>query len=174
MDWFNVLKNRRNTFRRKGRKTKVRSEPKKEITLSPEQQLYGINFLLDRNWEELQKVKDAIDAGHDVDNLPKRIRKSNSYWYNFVDGNGLHLSRDIVGDEMANYSQRQKNQQLRTEASRLMSEAVKKLDGIHIYSQKEDVDKAFDISFNQSKAFLCSFCILSQIQITMPASFPLL
>ena len=140
MTWFEVLKNRRNTFRRKGRKTKVRSEPSEQQVFTPEQQLYGINFLLDRNWGKLQQVKDAIDAGHDVDSLPKRVRKSNSYWYNYVTDTQLHRSRDMVSPSMANYSQRQKNQQLSREADRLMSESVKNLDGIHIFSQKEHAE----------------------------------
>jgi len=138
MTWFEVLKNRRNTFRRKGRKTKVRSEPSEQPMFTPEQQLYGINFLLDRNWGKLQQVKDAIDAGHDVDSLPKRVRISNSYWYNMVRNNALHrLSRDVNYHRMSNYAQRKSDEQLRQEGERLMSESVKNLDGIHIFSQKE-------------------------------------
>ncbi len=134
MDWFDVLKNRRNTFRRKGRKTKVRSEPREETTLSPEQQMYGIEFLLDRNWGKLQQVKDAIDAVHDVDNIPKRVRRSNSYWYNYVTSEDLHLPTRATPNFPEDYTQIKLD---RKEGERLMSEAVKNLDGIHIFSQKE-------------------------------------
>jgi len=138
MSWAEVLKNRRNTFHRKGRKTKVRSEPREEIIFSPEQQMYGIEFLLDRNWGKLQQVKDAIDAIHDVDSLPKRVRRSNSYWFDLVTSSDLHLvNRDVNYDVMSNYAQRKSDEKREREGERLMSEALKNLDGIHIYSQKE-------------------------------------